>query len=63
MRISGTLFWSLADGNLSFTSTHFRQKIEPDSTKPRLIKTEPGIGTVSNPAKRNNSGWRASPDP
>jgi two-component system KDP operon response regulator KdpE len=24
--------------------THLRQKIEPDSTKPRLIKTEPGIG-------------------
>ena len=24
--------------------THLRQKIEPDSTKPRLIKTESGIG-------------------
>jgi two-component system KDP operon response regulator KdpE len=24
--------------------THLRQKIEADSTKPRLIKTEPGIG-------------------
>ena len=24
--------------------THLRQKIEPDSIKPRLIKTEPGIG-------------------
>ena len=24
--------------------THLRQKIESDSTKPRLIKTEPGIG-------------------
>jgi len=24
--------------------THLRQKIEPDPTKPRLIKTEPGIG-------------------
>jgi two-component system, OmpR family, KDP operon response regulator KdpE len=24
--------------------THLRQKIETDSTKPRLIKTEPGIG-------------------
>jgi two-component system, OmpR family, KDP operon response regulator KdpE len=24
--------------------THLRQKIEPNSTKPRLIKTEPGIG-------------------
>jgi two-component system KDP operon response regulator KdpE len=23
---------------------HLRQKIEPDSTKPRLIKTEPGVG-------------------
>jgi two-component system KDP operon response regulator KdpE len=24
--------------------THLRQKIEADPTKPRLIKTEPGIG-------------------
>lgn len=24
--------------------THLRQKIEPDPTKPRLIRTEPGIG-------------------
>ena len=24
--------------------THLRQKIEPDAAKPRLIKTEPGIG-------------------
>src|SRR6185369_2067804 len=24
--------------------THLRQKIEADSTRPRLIKTEPGIG-------------------
>jgi two-component system KDP operon response regulator KdpE len=24
--------------------THLRQKIEPEPTKPSLIKTEPGIG-------------------
>src|ERR1700682_2808206 len=30
--------------------THLRQKIDPDSTKPRLIKTEPGIGYRFGPA-------------
>jgi two-component system KDP operon response regulator KdpE len=25
--------------------TYLRQKIEPDATRPRLIKTEPGIGS------------------
>jgi two-component system KDP operon response regulator KdpE len=24
--------------------SHLRQKIEPDSTQPRYIKTEPGVG-------------------
>jgi two-component system KDP operon response regulator KdpE len=31
-------------GKLRVYVTHLRQKIESDSTKPRLIKTEPGIG-------------------
>src|SRR3984893_13021443 len=30
--------------DLRFYVTHLRQKIEADSAKPRLIKTEPGIG-------------------